>query len=437
MRLPLCCWVMFLIVGFVGPIHAADRESVDTDWIAGRLDDWTDLYRELNRNPELSFQEEQTSKLLAERFRKLGIEATTGVGKTGVVGVLKNGPGPTLMFRTDLDALPIVESTGIPYASKKRATDPRGVEVGVMHGCGHDIHMTCQAAAAEYLVEHRDQWSGTILLVGQPAEEVGQGALAMLNDGLFKRFPRPDHAVALHVGADLEVGKLGYRSGYLMASVDSVDVTIHGKGGHGAFPHKTIDPIVQAAHLVLDLQSLVSRENNPLEPAVITVGSIHGGSKHNIIDDTCKLQLTVRSYDPTVRKNLREGIVRKAKAVALSAGADAPEVRFLDDTPATRNDPELVQRLVPKYQSLLGADNVVEVEPVMGGEDFSQFGLAGVPIAMFRLGVIGPERFQQAKVAGVDLPSLHSAKFYPDAAGSIEVGVKVLVASAIELLPPK
>lgn len=411
------------------------KTALDQEWIAARTEQWNQFYQELHQNPELSFQEIETAKKLADRYRSFGFEVTTEVGKTGVVAVLKNGSGPTLMFRTDLDALPVVEMTGLEYASKKRTTDPRGVDVGVMHACGHDVHMTCQVALAEYLSQHKNQWQGTIVLVGQPAEEIGQGASAMLADGLLQRFPRPDFALALHVDSGLPVGNVGYRAGYLYASVDSVDITVHGRGGHGAFPHNAIDPIVQAAHLILDIQSLISRENTPTQPAVITVGSIHGGTKHNIIDDTCKLQLTVRSYDATVRKKLLDGIVRKAKAAAISAGATEPDIKFSDTTPATQNDAELVERIVPVLQSVFGSNRVVEVQPVMGGEDFSQYGLAGIRIAMFRLGVVPKETYQKHLEAKLELPSLHSPKFYPDAKKSLETGAQVLVSAAIELLP--
>ena len=259
----------------------------------------------------------------------------------------------------------------------------------------------------------------------------------MLADGLFVRFPRPDAAVALHVDPEMEAGTIGYRAGNMYASVDSVDIVIHGKGGHGAFPHNAIDPVVQAAHLIVDLQTLVSRENNPLEPAVITVGSIHAGTKHNIIDSACKLQLTVRAYSPEVRERLKQGIVRKAKAAALSAGAPEPSVEFSDDTPATINDALLVQQLLPAFQQTLGTSKVVAVQPVMGGEDFSQFGLAGVPIAMFRLGTQSSQRIQSFAEKEQSLPSLHSPFFYPDPEQTLETGARTLIASALEFMPPK
>jgi amidohydrolase len=412
-------------------------EPIRREYLAERSGAWVNLYFELHASPELSFQETNTAEKLASRLRNLGYEVATGVGKTGYVAVLRNGAGPTLMLRADLDGLPVVEQTGLEYASKVRARDARGVEVGVMHACAHDMHMACQIAAADYLSEHRDQWCGTLVLIGQPAEEIGGGAKAMLADGLFVRFPRPDAAIALHVDPEMEVGSVGYRVGNMYASVDSVDIVIQGKGGHGAFPHQAIDPVVQAAHLIVDLQTLVSRENSPLEPAVITVGSIHAGTKHNIIDSTCKLQLTVRAYSADVRERLKQGIVRKAKAAAISAGASEPKIEFSDDTPATINDGELVERLVPVFQEVLGRDRVLEVQPVMGGEDFSQYGLAGVPIAMFRLGTQSTDRIKRFRAEEQSLPSLHSPFFYPDPSQTLETGAKTLIAAALEVMSPK
>src|SRR5262245_13354243 len=312
------------------------------EWTKKNLDDLLALYRHFHSNPELSFQEAKTAARLAEELKNAGIEVTTNIGRQGVVGILKNGPGAAVLVRTDLDALPGTEATGLPYASKATAKDKYGNEVGVMHACGHDIHITCLAGVARYLAANRDSWSGTVMLIGQPAEEIGQGALAMLDDGLFKKFGKPDFGLALHVDSAMASGKVGYRAGYILANVDSVDITMRGKGGHGAYPHTTIDPIVQAAQLVVELQTIVSRENSPFEPAVVTVGAIHGGSKHNIIPDTCHLKLTVRSYADKTRQKLLEAIQRKARGVAASAGAPEPVFEFSDATPATRNDEQLV-----------------------------------------------------------------------------------------------
>jgi amidohydrolase len=415
----------------VALIHAADNPA---DWSKQHVDELLTVYRDFHSNPELSFREERTAAKLAEELKKVGVEVTTGVGKMGVVGLLRNGDGPTIMLRTDLDALPVVEATGLTFASKVVAKDPKGNDVGVMHACGHDVHITCQIGVARYLAAHKDQWKGTVMFVGQPAEEVGGGAETMLKDGLFTRFPKPKVALALHVDSSLETGKVGYRAGYILANVDSVDIVMKGRGGHGAYPHTTIDPVVQAAHLIVDLQTLISREKSPLEPGVITVGSIHGGTKHNIIGDSCRLQLTVRSYSPEVRKLLLEGISRKAKAAAISAGAPEPTIEFSDATPSTFNDEALVARVVPVFRRTLGDENVVPAEQSMGGEDFSQYGLAGVPIFMFRLGSVNPDRMAAMKKEGKTPPSLHSPFYYPDAKEAITTGVAAMSAAVVDLL---
>jgi hippurate hydrolase len=426
---------VFVLLGVaVTGVHSQDKPA---DWSKQNVDKLLEIYQHFHSHPELSFAEERTAARLAEELKSLGIEVTMGVGKTGVVGLLKNGDGPTLMIRTDLDALPVVEATGLPFASKVVARDPKGNDVGVMHACGHDIHITCLIGVARYLAAHKEAWRGTVMFVGQPAEEIGNGAQAMLKDGLFTRFPRPKYALALHVDAALPTGQVGFRAGYILANVDSVDIVMKGKGGHGAFPHTTIDPVVQAAHLIVDLQSLVSREKSPFEPAVVTVGSIHGGTKHNIISDNCRLQLTVRSYDPAVRERLLEGIRRKAKAAAISAGAPEPTVEFSDATPATRNDTALVERVVPVFRRVLGDDNVIPSEPSMGGEDFSEYGLAGVPIFMFRLGSVNADRLAVMKQGGKTPPSLHSPFYYPDARESITTGVTAMSAAVVDLLPVK
>ncbi|MEK6258397.1 MAG: amidohydrolase [Planctomycetota bacterium] len=416
---------------------SAMAQEKPADWSKGKIEELLVLYKDFHSHPELSFQEERTAAKLAEELKALGIEVTTGVGRRGVVGLLKNGDGPVIMLRTDLDALPVVEATGLPFASTVRAKDPKGNDVGVMHACGHDIHITTQIGVARYLATHKDQWRGTVMFVGQPAEEVGGGAEAMLKDGLFTRFPRPKYALALHVSSEMPTGKIGVKAGYILANVDSVDINVKGKGGHGAFPHTTIDPIVQAAHLIVDLQTLVSRENNPFEPAVITVGSIHGGTKHNIIGDSCRLQLTVRSYSPETRERLIEGIKRKAKAAAISAGAPEPTIELSDWTPATKNDADLVERVAPTFRRVLGDDNVITVEPSMGGEDFSQYGLAGVPIFMWRLGAVNPARLAEMKKDGKQPPSLHSPFFYPDARETLITGVTSMSAAVIDLMPAK
>ncbi len=350
---------------------AATAEAVEiSKWVDGRLPSLVELYHQLHQTPELSFQEKETAARFAAELKSAGFAVTTGVGGHGVVGVLKNGVGKTLMLRTDLDALPVAEETGLPYASKVRTKDERGATVGVMHACGHDLHITNMVAVARYLASHRDEWSGTLVIIGQPAEERGAGARAMLEDGLFRRFPKPDFAVALHVASELPPGKIEYLGGYAHANVDSVDITIKGRGGHGAAPETTIDPVVIAARLVLDLQTIVSREIKPIDPAVITVGSIHGGSKHNIIGDDCKLQLTVRSYSPEVRKQLLDGIRRKALAAAASSAAPEPVIEVSEGTPSVFNDVELTERVAAAIKACARRRERRRSEAFDGGRGF-------------------------------------------------------------------
>ena len=394
------------------------------------------LYLELHKNPELSLQERRTSARLADELRKLGYEVTAGVGGTGVVGVLRNGKGPTVLLRTELDALPVEEKTGLPYASTATAVNPAGQTVPVMHACGHDAHMAGWTGAATLLAKAKDRWRGTVLMVGQPAEEVVQGARAMIADGLFSRFPKPDFSLAVHDSSDLPAGKVFFVPGYAMASVDSVDVTIFGRGGHGAKPNTTIDPVVIAARTVLAIQTLVSREKDPLEPAVVTVGSIHGGTKYNIIPDEVKLQLTVRTYNPEVRSQLRSGIERIAKAEAEAARAPKePLVKFSEAQDATYNDPAVTRRLAGALAKQLGAANVQEVRPEMVAEDFGEFGkAAGAPSVLLRVGAAEPAKYEAAKKSGTPLPSLHSSGFAPDRERTIKTAATALTVSALELL---
>ena len=394
------------------------------------------LYRDLHQHPELSSREVNTAAKLAERMRQLGYEVQTGVGGNGVVAVLKNGAGPAVLIRTDMDALPVEEKTGLPYASKATSPDPAGKIVPVMHACGHDVHMTSWIGAATLLAQAKDRWRGTVIFIGQPAEETVAGAKGMLEAGLLKRVPKLDFTLAIHDNADLPSGKVGIVHGYTLANVDSVDVTIFGKSGHGAWPHKTVDPIVIAARTVVALQTLVSRETNPLDPAVVTVGSIHGGTKYNIIPDDVHLQLTVRSYKPEVRKHLLEGIGRIAKAEAAAAGAPKePVVSIAESTNATYNEPKLIDRLASALSTQLGAANVVDVDPVMGAEDFGEYGrAAGTPSAFIWVGAVEPARFEKAQATGETLPPLHSSLFAPDRERTLRTGVTTLVVSALELL---
>ncbi|MCI0332912.1 MAG: amidohydrolase [Planctomycetes bacterium] len=420
-----------------GGVCQAAEPHDPTTWFVKNADSLLELYRHLHQHPELSLREKETSARMAQELRDIGVKVTTDVGGHGVVGVLENGPGKVLMLRADMDALPVAEQTGLPYASKVRTQDDRGATVGVMHACGHDVHMTNLVGTARYLAAHRDKWSGTVLLLFQPAEETGGGAENMLNDGLLARFPRPDFAVALHVSPDSPVGQLGYRGGSAMANVDSVDIVIKGRGGHGASPETTIDPIVIAAKLILDLQTIVSREVKPIHPAVVTVGSIHGGTKHNVISDECRLQLTLRSLTPEVRKQLQDAVRRKALAAAESAGAPEPTIEVSDGTPALYNDPKLTERVAATLKRFLGDDKVVAVDPIMGGEDFGRYGLAGIPICMFRLGAVSQKRLDESAAKNVPPPSLHSPVWYPDVAEALAVGVPAMATVAMDLLPPQ
>jgi len=393
------------------------------------------LYLDLHRNPELAMHEQQTAAKLAERAKSLGYEVTTGVGGTGIVAILRNGAGPKVLLRTDMDALPIEEKTGLSFASHVVVKSDSGASTPVMHACGHDIHMSSWLGTAKLMAMNRDRWHGTLILIGQPAEETGEGAPAMIKDGLFTRFPKPDFALAIHDTANQPVGQVGFTSGYALAAADSVDITIFGIGGHGGRPQSTIDPVVIAARTVLALQTIVSRESNPLDPVVITVGTIHGGTKNSIIPDEVKLQLTVRTYKPEVQKRVLASIERVAKGEALAGGAPKePLVKVTHAANATYNDPELTKRLVTKLRGVLGEVNVVAVEPVMVFEDFAEFNLAGIPSADFWVGAVNPEKFAAAQRSGTPLPQLHSAAWAPDYAPTIKMAITVEMTELLELL---
>jgi amidohydrolase len=404
--------------------------------IDGELPTLEKLYTYLHSHPELSYQEENTSAALAKELKSLGFDVTAKVGGHGIVAVLRNGDGPTVMIRTDMDALPVVEKTGRPYASKVRARDRNGKDVGVMHACGHDMHMTCWVGTARVLAAQKKLWKGTLVFIGQPAEEVGAGARMMLEDGLFKRFPRPDFCLGLHCMPQLPLGHVSYSDGLLLANVDSIDITVKGRGGHGSAPHQTIDPIVIGARIVLDLQTLVSRENNPFEPVVVTVGAFNGGTVHNIIPSEAKLQLTVRTLKDDVRKKVLEGIQRIAKAAAQAANGPEPIVKLRDEsyTPALTNTAPLARKTANLFRDVLGADKVHKQGPILGGEDFSRYGLAGVPIFFYFLGTVPADRIAEAKNGGPPLPGLHSDLYYPTAAPSIRTGVLTMSLAALNLL---
>ena len=402
-----------------------------------------ELYRDLHANPELSFEEHKTAAKLAKRMRDLGFEVTEGVGRTGVVSVMRNGDGPTVLLRADMDGLPVVEQTGLPFASKVVATPASGVTTGVMHACGHDTHMAGFIGAAQQLVDHKDQWQGTLVMVLQPAEELGLGALAMLVDGLYTRFPKPDYALAFHdAAAPAPAGTIGFTPGYALANVDSVDITVKGVGGHGAYPHTTVDPIVLASNMVMQFQTIVSRNSSPLDPAVITVGSFHSGAKHNIISDEAKLQLTVRSYSDDSRKLLLDGIRRVARGAAMTAGLPEelmPVVTVEDPyTPSTFNDPDFTQARAAAFRDRFGEARVMEWPAVMGGEDFSQFRRAApddVESMIFWISGTPAPMLEALKENGTPLPSLHSPFWAPDAEAVIATGAEAMASAAMDLMP--
>jgi len=393
------------------------------------------LYLDLHENPELSSHETQTAEKLAGRLRDLGYTVTEQVGGTGVVALLKNGAGPTVMLRTELDALPVEEKTGLPYASKVHTKDDSGREVGVMHACGHDVHIASLVGTAAIMAHSKNSWHGTLLLIGQPAEETISGAKRMIDDGLMSRFPKPDVAVALHVGNELPAGQVGLGPGYRFSNADSLRITIYGKGGHGSMPNSTIDPIVIAARLVVTLQTIVAREVKPGEVAVVTVGYIQAGTKNNIIPDRAELGLTVRSYKPEVRKQVLAAIERITRAEANAAGAtQEPKIEHYEATDAVYNDPALAQRLQGVLESALGKANVVVEDPGMASEDFSYFTAQGVPSFYFSLGGADPAKYAEAKAAGTNLPSNHSPLFAPDVDPALHTGIEAEVAVLRNLL---
>ena len=402
-----------------------------------------ELYKELHANPELSYQEYETSKKLASVLESIGYQVTRNVGGNGVVALLENGDGNTVMFRADMDGLPVEEKTGASYASKNKVKNLEGEEVFTMHACGHDVHMTVLIGVAEYLYKIKDTWQGKLLLVLEPAEEVSGGARNMIKDGLFTKFPRPDFNLAFHVSASLQAGKVGYLPGWAMANVDSVDITVKGLGGHGAYPHTTKDPIVIAANIVTQLQTIVSRQIAPTDPAVVTVGSIHGGTKHNVIPNEVKLQLTLRSYTDEVRNQTLSSIERIVRGSAISAGLTEeyfPVIEIKDEyTPAVFNNPSLVEKVQRSFVNTLGDDKVIEVSPVMGGEDFGMFGRVEpiIPTALFWLGAVNNEVYEKAKRDDLTLPSLHSDLFLPDADPAINTGVEAMSNAIVDLFANK
>ncbi|SMD44992.1 hippurate hydrolase [Aquiflexum balticum DSM 16537] len=437
MKVSLYSLCLFILIGiFPKPGFS---QSVDNfiDKIYPELDQ---LYKTLHQNPELSLQEKETSARIAKELKSLGYEVTENIGGYGVVGVLENGAGPVLLIRTDMDALPMEEKTGLPYASTKKGISNDGKETFITHSCGHDIHMSVFVGTAKMMVEYRHAWRGTLLMVGQPAEENGMGAWNMMNDGLYERFPHPDYAIALHDDPFLPAGMLGYKSGPLMAGVDLMNVTVYGEGTHGAVPDKGIDPIVLSAQMIQAYQTIVSRRISPMDPAVVTVGSIHGGTVHNIIPDEVVMQLTLRSYSPEVREEMISSIKRISEQYARAAGLSEDKMPSYwirhPYTPALINDDELTRRMVDVFKNNIGADKVKEVKALMVGEDFSRFGLQerNIPISMFYLGASDPEFLEKAQREGLDVPGLHSPYFAPLPEPTIKTGVKAMSLFAMDIL---
>jgi amidohydrolase len=417
----------------------------------GELPSLLAIYKDIHSHPELSGHEQRTAALVAKELRAAGCEVTENFGRYeqpnlkcyGVIGVMKNGNGPTVLVRTDMDALPVQEDTALPYASSVTTKNDDGMDVHVMHACGHDAHMAAFIGTARLLQKMKQDWSGTIIFVGQPAEEAIGGANALLRGGLYNRFGKPNFALGFHDKADLQTGHIGVTPGYTYANVDSVNLTVRGEGGHGAYPHKTKDPVVLSAEIINALQTITSRENNPLDPVVVTVGSIHGGTKHNIIPDEVKMQLTVRTYKPEVRERVLADIDRIAKGCAMAADVPADRMPIVevqkDGLPATYNNPDLTKRLVAVWKKTLGDANVEIVDPTMGGEDFAEYSLPdhSIPAVDFHIGAVDPEKMAQYKKEKKELPSLHSSKFAPVPEPTIKVGIIGMTSAVLELMKSK
>lgn len=410
---------------------------------AAEVESYRNTYIDLHRNPELSLMEVNTSRKMADELKRLGFEVTTGIGGNGVVGIFRNGKGKTIMLRTDMDALPVLENTGLPFASSIVMKDAKGKENPVMHACGHDVHMTTWLGTLSTLVALKSEWKGTIMAVAQPAEEGMMGAQRMLDDGLFKKFALPDLALCYHVNAELPAGTVGYFPGPIFAGVETADITVYGNGGHGAMPHKTIDPIVISARIILDIQTIVSRGINPLKPAVVTVGSIHGGTRANVIPDEVKMLLTIRFFDIEVLNLIKKALIDITRGAAISAGLPETKMPLVVfdpevDSPVS-NNPSLVLESVKSMKDILGDKNVIQVDPSMVAEDFGKYGITGdkIPIALFWLGGVSKEKYNESKEKGINLPPLHSSLFAPDFDPAFRTGVAAMSRAMIDLFGNK
>jgi hippurate hydrolase len=400
----------------------------------------TELCKQLHQNPELSLQEFETSKRMADELRKAGFEVTENFGGNNVVGIFKNGEGPVVMLRTDMDALPVEEKTGLEFASTKKAKNSDGDEVAVMHACGHDIHMSVWAGTIHTLVKLKNEWKGTLLVIAQQAEEISGGAGLAIETGLFSKFPKPDYALAYHINPELESGKIGLVGGPVFAGVKTAEITVYGKGGHGAYPEKCIDPIVIASRIVMDLQTIVSREISPLEPIVVTVGSIHGGTRPNIIPDEVKMELTLRYYSNEAIEKVIAAIERISRSAAEMAGMPENQLPKVSvsavNTPPVLNNTELSEKLKAFSIKTIGAENVVKTTPAMVGEDFGKYGYTSenIPICLIWLGSTNPELMKQLTSEGKTPFPLHSPKLNPDYQRTIETGIKVMAGNVIGLM---
>ena len=413
-------------------VKSAQAATAEADAVYGKA---YALYVDLHQHPELSGAETATAAKLAGQLRALGYTVTERIGGTGVVAVLRNGSGKTILLRTELDALPVEEATGLPFASKVHAKDPSGRDVAVGHMCGHDVHMSALVATASIMAQRKDAWHGTLVLIGQPAEETISGAEKMVKDGLFTRFPRPDALLALHVMNDLPAGQVGVVEGAYSSNADSLRITIYGKGGHGSAPHTTVDPIVIAARTVVSLQTIVAREVKPGEFAVVTVGYVNAGTKNNIIPDQAELGLTVRTHSGQVRTQILNAITRIANAEAQAGNAPrAPLIERYEATDAVYNDPALTRRLQQSLATALGADHVVKGEPITASEDFSVFIEQGIPGFYLTLGGADPQKFAEARANGTSLPSNHSPLFAPDVDPALHTAINAEVAMLRDLL---
>ncbi len=433
-------FTLFLLISLTVTVNGQEVNELVVKEAKGSIEEAWQMYIDLHQNPELSLQEFRTSAKMSQALKKMGFEVATGVGGNGVVGVLRNGDGPVVMLRTDMDALPVKEATDLPWASEAVAADMQGGETPVMHACGHDLHMTVWHGTLSALVALKSRWKGTIVAVAQPAEEISGGSGKMIEDGLYTRFPLPDYALCYHVSADLPAGTVGYCPGPIFAGVKSVDIKVFGVGGHGAMPHKTIDPVVLSAKIILDYQTIVSREINPVSPAVITVGSVHGGTKHNIIPEEVDMKLTIRFFSDDVCRQIITALRRIADGQAVAAGLkeDRRPLIMVDDedTPPVENDQELVGKAVISMSNILGKDNVIRVDPATVAEDFGKYGRTPekVKIALFWLGGVNPTAYRGSVEEEVMLPALHSSKFAPDFEPAYVTGVSAMSRTIIDLL---